>query len=783
MKTNENPMTRIFQYFGVSALVTSLMFVGLQAEEVESDLVYTLPSFTVETTSEAGRVAPSASLGAMRTAELLEEIPVTVSVIPQELMEAFQLFDPDEHAAYVAGWLSGETEEGGGGGSRLRGFVPVTFRNGFSRTGVGEVVNIERTEVIKGPMSAMFGQANPGGLINYVTRRARSEPSYRLVGILGTQGYHRAQMHFTGPLVDKKLFYRLDGSYTYFEGQQDFFYNRTWALSGNIVWRISPQTSIYFDVETLNRYMNRGTGGVLNRYDTFLNPIASLEATEGQFDFFPIENVIGGINEELTRQGFNQHGPEARVDREIMTYDMRLEHMFNRTFSLRANLQYWDRTFDDYRWTTPQYYVDRGLVIGREPFRHYQPEDALSGQIDFLSNFWFGNWAENELLLTFDFSQTDYMRQDWRMEVAERNATLPTEVRNLDPFNPQYGTYDRNSLTRLTRDQGRETLLYAFMLRERMALLEGDLILFASARYETVDDKLSDRLLVETNPNFRAEGKHSLISSSLGGNYKILGNKLVAFANTSSSFVPLTSLDLGTGELQKPERGVGYEGGFRGRIMDSSVYWTTSVYLIDRYDIPQRNPAFEGVTATPDEPQFIGAGEERSQGLEFEASGDPTPNFSFRLALGYNDAYIRRFPDIAKVEGRKLLRAPEYTASFMLIYRFREGPLSGFTTGFSGLYTARYYGRFGGAGSYVSGTGTDNISFVPTQPWERRDRMEEIRPSVMTFGLFVQKGFRFGDTTHTARINILNLFDTDDWTVTGRLKDGRQVRFSWSATF
>lgn len=772
-------LTRTKQILAASS-TTLLAYSGILAQSNEtnreSDVVYTLDEFTVEATDQEGKIALSSSLGAMRTAEKLEEIPITVSVIPQEIMEAFQLYDPDEHAAYVASWLSGETEEGGGGGSRLRGFIPTTFRNGFSRTGVGEIVNIERTEVIKGPLSAMFGQANPGGLINYVTRRARSEPSYRLVAIAGSHDYMRFEGHFTGPIVKDKLFYRVDASYYDMEGVQDFWFNETWAVSGNLVYRVGQNTTIYFDAETLNRTMNTGAGAVLNRYDAFYNEALDLT----------INNVIGGQNEEWTRAGFNQHGPDARTDREIVTYDLRVEHRINNNLSLRVNLQYWDRTFDTIRWTTPQYYVDRDLFIGREPYRQMIPEDSLSGQVDLLSTFWFGDWAENQLLLTFDFTDYSYGRADWRMNLFERN-NLPTEVRNLDPMDPNYGTFETSSLDRLTVFQERQTKLYGLMARERMALLEGDLILFASARYDRVDNEVGysnnnfglDFPVVD--PQTTADTVEDQFSGSIGGNYKLIQNNLVAFVSASTSFTPLAELDIGTGELQKPEKGKGLEAGFRGKLFNDAVYWTASVYKIDRTDIPQRNPAFLSVESTPGEPQFIGAGEERSEGFELETNGDLTENFSFRFSFGYNDAYLTSFPDFEQVEGRKLIRAPEITTSFMLIYRFREGILNGFTAGFSGLYVDRYYARFGGAGSYVSGT--DTVTFVPEQPWERLDRIEEIRPSTMTYNLFVQKGLRIGKTSHNVRLNILNLTDKDTWTVTGRIKPGREYRLSWSTTF
>lgn len=742
----------------------------------DENLVFTLGAFNVETISEDGRISRGASLGAMRTAERLEEIPVTVSVIPHELMELFQLFDPDEHAAFTASWLSGDTFEGGGGGSRLRGFVPQTYRNGFSRTGVGEVVNIERTEVIKGPMSAMFGQANPGGLINYVTRRARENPSYRVFGILGTNSYERLQANLTGPLIKDKLFYRLDSSYTYFESNQDFFSSRTWAVSGSLVWRPSQHTTLYFDVETLNRYMNRATGGIVNQFNTFYNPV--LDQT--------ISNVVGSVNEELIRSGFNLHGPYSTVDREIVTFDFRLEHRFNRSLLLRANFQHWDRNFDDYRWTTPFYRPEQGVFPTAEPFRNYIPEKSISGQVDLLSTFWFGDWAENELLLTFEYTDIDSKGEQWRMNLADRNQ-LPADSRNINPLSPNFIDYDRSLMTRLTRYDTRETTVYGVLLRDRIAFLQGDLIAFGSLRYNRVQDEVgfntNNQGLSSPVTEFREFGtsRNDLIAGSVGANYKLRGNQLVAFANMSSSFVPLAALDVGTGELQNPEKGIGYEAGFRGSLRDDRIYWTTSAYLIDRYDIPQLNPEFLSLDDTPGVARFIGAGEERSVGFEFEANGELTQNLSLRTALGYNDAFLRRNPDNPDVEGRKLLRAPEWTASFMLVYRFREGLLDRTAVGFSGRYTSSYYKRFGGAGSYV--LGTDTITFVPTQPFELLNRIEEIVPSSTSFDLFIQRSFVIRSATHVARLNIINLFDEENWTVTGRLNEGRQYRLSYSVSF
>jgi outer membrane receptor protein involved in Fe transport len=716
-------------------------------------------------------------------------------VLTEDFIRNFELFDPDALGPFVAGWLSGEIEAGGGGGSRLRGFVPATYRNGFSRTGVGEVVNVARVEVIKGPLSAMFGNSNPGGLVNYVTKRAKRKPEYILSVAGGTYDYFRAEASATGPLVANKLFYRVDASHTTTEGVQDFFFTDTTAVSGALTWELGPNTQVIIELEQLERTQNRGDGGILNRYDSLVNSATGVTAA----------NVIGGVNEDLLRRGFNQFGPDIRVDREITTADLRVEHRFNETWSLRANLQWWDRVFDDYRWTTPQYYVQRDQFVGREPFRHYQPEDSKSAQVDLLASFTLGNWSAHKLLFSVDWTEAGYLREDYQMRVAERNTQLPLAVRNLSPSDPQYGQYSRDSLTRWTRQEIRDTGRIGLLVSERMALREGRFIGFVAGRFEKYDLDYSQRAATTDTAaqvGIRNVATGELIAPTVGAsddeaftlsvgfNAKLAGDSLVLFANRSESFEGFqTQIDRGTGGLIGAPEGVGYEMGLRGNLKEGRVYWTTSAFEITRTNIAQRNPLYVSDPDTgelPDGiPQFIGSASERSVGGELEIFGDVTPNFSLTFAVGYVDATTRRNPDTPEIEGRKLLRAPEWNVGTTATYRFRDGALKGFTVGGSVRYTDEYYARFGGFGSTVTGTGI--INPLPTAATvngvETTARIEEIRPSQTLASMFIQKGWQWGRVSHTTRVSVSNLFNDENWTVTGRLGTGREFRLSHRVRF
>ena len=76
------------------------------------------------------------------------------------------------------------------------------------------LANIERVEVIKGPASALFGNAAPGGVINRVTKKPLFENKNSITVGVGSWNTLKTYGDFTGPLNPKKtLLYRLNLGY------------------------------------------------------------------------------------------------------------------------------------------------------------------------------------------------------------------------------------------------------------------------------------------------------------------------------------------------------------------------------------------------------------------------------------------------------------------------------------------------------------------------------------------------------------------------------------------
>ncbi|MHC5833059.1 MAG: TonB-dependent receptor plug domain-containing protein, partial [Nostoc sp.] len=77
--------------------------------------------------------------------------------------------------------VSGVTPQGGYAGAtdnyNIRGFTTYdNLRNGFyAQDNFVNPTNIERIEVLKGPASVLYGQFEPGGVVNYITKQPLSE--------------------------------------------------------------------------------------------------------------------------------------------------------------------------------------------------------------------------------------------------------------------------------------------------------------------------------------------------------------------------------------------------------------------------------------------------------------------------------------------------------------------------------------------------------------------------------------------------------------------------------
>ena len=174
----------------------------------------------VVTGEQEGYFVPDAST-ATRTDTPLRDVPQSIQVIPRQVIEDQQATSIEQVLENAAGVTFLGNVDGQGINFAIRGFdnAPV-LRDGFRLLGFAggavapEVANLERVEVLRGPASVLYGQVEPGGLINLVSKRPLSEPYYNLQLQGGNRNFVSPSIDLSGPLTaDGRVLYRLNALY------------------------------------------------------------------------------------------------------------------------------------------------------------------------------------------------------------------------------------------------------------------------------------------------------------------------------------------------------------------------------------------------------------------------------------------------------------------------------------------------------------------------------------------------------------------------------------------
>lgn len=236
-------------------LIFSVLPEGAASEETDEDDPIEI---VVTGEREDDYYAPNAST-ATRTDTPILEIPQAIQVIPQQVLEDQQVTRLEEALQNSSSVIYNSTDTTSDVNFSIRGFdqAPV-LQDGFRQydyVEIPEVANIERIEVLKGPASILYGEIQPGGVINLVTERPLSDPFYEAEFQAGSFGLIRPQIDITGPLTaDKSLLYRLNGLYSRRDGFRDFDQDfEQFFISPVLTWELSDRTNLALELQISNR--------------------------------------------------------------------------------------------------------------------------------------------------------------------------------------------------------------------------------------------------------------------------------------------------------------------------------------------------------------------------------------------------------------------------------------------------------------------------------------------------------------------------------------------------
>jgi iron complex outermembrane receptor protein len=243
--------------FGMTVVAFALVLPAVAgAQRPEQESARTLPKIEVAGQDDPAYTALRGTTGTKTDTPLLD-VPQTINVVTRELIEergATRLRDALET---VPGVLP-STGYGGldSGQVYSRGFFTETvYRDGFrdfAFSSPHDLAVFDRIEVLKGPASVLYGSNEPGGAVNFVTKRPSFDPVYSLKLRAGSFDARRIEADATGALGSSERFaYRLIVAYDDSESHRDFVESETRLIAPSLTWRVSDATELTLLLEYL----------------------------------------------------------------------------------------------------------------------------------------------------------------------------------------------------------------------------------------------------------------------------------------------------------------------------------------------------------------------------------------------------------------------------------------------------------------------------------------------------------------------------------------------------
>jgi iron complex outermembrane recepter protein len=644
---------------------------------------------------------PEAS-GATRTDTPVRDIPQSIQVIPRQVLEDQQVIRLTDAIRNVSGVVEGDTFGGTNDNVNIRGFdFNSTFRDGLREVGFAlrELADIEQIEVVKGPASVLYGNAEPGGIINLVTKKPLNIPYYSADFSAGNFDYYRSAIDLSGPLDDRDeiLLYRLNAAYENAGSFRDFVNSERFFVGPVFEFKLGDRTNILFNVSYVNDERTFDQGIV-----AFGQGIADI----------PYSRFLGEPGDERTTQEVN--------------IGYRLEHRFNDNLTLRNAFRYTSQDTADYRAQPLEVDEETGELT-----RNFRSNDdyreAYLLQTDLVGEFATGS-IEHTLLFGLELA---------RQKSNGSQSRLPEGLTpSINIFDPVYNVIPRPALSELTdvvRDGKDKVDTLGIYLQDQIAL-SNNFKLLLGGRFDILDQDVFDRL-----SDTRTLQYDEAFSPRIGVVYQPI-EPISLYASYSRSFAP-NSAQRADSTFLPPERGTQYEVGIKADFNEKFAA-TLAAYQITKTNI---------ATPDPNDPDgfSIPIGEQRSRGIELDVTGEILPGWNIIAAYGYTDAEITESSDSpdAPIVGSRVPKVPEHKASLWTTYQLLRGDLEGLGFGLGLYYLSD---RVGGDIPTLTSDDTFTLpSYLRTDAtiYYKRDNWRAAINFENIFGVRYIESFNFGRNT------------------------------------
>ncbi|SNY69267.1 ferrichrome porin FhuA [Enterobacter sp. CC120223-11] len=638
----------------------------------ETITVTAAPAPTESAWGPAATIAARQSATGTKTDTPIQKVPQSISVVTAEEMALHQPRSVKEALSYTPGVAVGTR-----GASNtydylvIRGFAAdgqsqnnyldgMKLQGNFYNDAVVDPYMLERAEIMRGPVSVLYGKSSPGGLLNMVSKRPTTEPLKEIQFKVGTDNLLQTGFDFSDAIDDNGVYsYRLTGLARSNNAQQERAEEQRYTIAPSFSWRPDDKTNFTF----LSYFQN--------------------EPDTGYYGWLPKEGTVQPLpNGSRLPTDFNEGANNNTYSRNEKMVGYSFDHEFNDTFTVRQNLRFAENKTSQnsvYGYgvcsdpansfnalcsaLAPEdkgHYLARKYVVDNEKLQNFNVDTQLQ------SKFATGD-VDHTLLTGVDFMR---MRNDINSWFGY-DGSVPL----LDLYNPVYTDFDFNS-----KDPSNSGAYQVLNRQKQTGLYVQDqaqwdkVLVTLGGRYDWADQSSFNRVAGTTS-----ERDDKQFTWRGGVNY-LFDNGVTPYFSYSESFEPASQTDA-QGKLFAPSKGKQYEAGVKYVPNDRPIVITGAVYQLTKTNNLMADPAGSFFS--------VQGGEIRSRGVEIEAKAALSASVNVVGSYTYTDA---QYTTDTNYKGNTPAQVPKHMASLWGDYTFYDGVLSGLTLGTGGRLTGSSYG-------------------------------------------------------------------------------------------
>ncbi len=489
------------------------------------------------------------------------EVPGSLQVLPQTLLEEVRPEAIEDALTLVSNVVFQGDSDGRENAFLLRGFqAAAVLRDGFRVESFGgvtdpEIYNLQSIEVLKGPQAVLFGESNPGGLINLRTKRPLNQDHTEFVLDYGTDGLIGAKTDFGGSIAGSDTArYRVIGVYKRDDG-----------------WRgYDDPNERFFFAPSVQLTISDNTAATL---------IGELTEDDYQADFGTAIDLRGELTAPIEQ--VNNH-PQDRIRRHQYAFGADIDHRFSDEWHVTARARHFDGGYAFGSLWLPISLNLATNIYTQLALQQEQQNDENAIQLSITGDT--EVWGRHIDLVA---------GADYRQSTTERITRLDaTSLNFLNWANPDYSRRppDTESLPVAPGFRAGEDIDRVGIFAKTRTELTDAFSVTLGARY----DRIERTPLTGSITSAQELSKTSL---QAGAMYD-LSNTVSVYAGYSESFSPNFFLDKNN-RLLDPEEGEGFDIGLKGSALRGFLTLTVSLFDITKRNVALTDPRPHRRTPTP----------------------------------------------------------------------------------------------------------------------------------------------------------------------------------------